>query len=88
MATGGEGGGEGGFVVIRAKDAQVASSAILDTSGGSIFIGTGVVIEPAACVRGPAIIRHGCTVRHGAKPSSGVWLAAIVRARTQPAHRW
>lgn len=65
-----------GSVIIQSSDAHIASSAVLDASAGSIFIGTGVTIEPAAYVKGPAVIRHGCTVRHGAYIRGDVYLGA------------
>jgi len=62
--------------IILAPGAKVAEGAILDASGGQIYLGQDVSVEPGALVKGPAYICEGCVVRHGAYIRGDVYLGA------------
>ena len=48
------------------EDGAKVLGGTFDLSGGSIYIGAHVVVEPGALIRGPAYIGDDCIIRHGA----------------------
>ncbi|OQR96188.1 bifunctional GlmU protein [Thraustotheca clavata] len=59
---------------------------VLDVSEGSIYIGTGSIIEPNVFIKGPAIIGDNCVLRHGAYLRGDVVLGDSVVLRAEVKH--
>ncbi|MBZ0202341.1 MAG: hypothetical protein K8I03_04920 [Ignavibacteria bacterium] len=49
------------------KKCRISESAVLDTSGGKIYIGNNTVIEPFTYIKGPVYIGENCTIRAGSQ---------------------